>query len=92
LKCIQIQQIPETYRIQIFLDETGCVLNEKMMRGVTIMVLELEVGEEVSKTDISMDMCGGTRNFQTLRPPTLQFLICVQETFGGQTLPWNFLR
>jgi hypothetical protein len=31
------------YRIHIFLDETGCVLNEKMVPDVTIMVPELEI-------------------------------------------------
>jgi hypothetical protein len=31
------------YRIHIFLDEIGRILNEKMMRDVTIMVAELEI-------------------------------------------------
>jgi hypothetical protein len=30
-------------RIHIFLDETRCVQNEKMMPDVTVMVLELEI-------------------------------------------------
>jgi hypothetical protein len=41
------------YRIHIFLDETGCVLNEKMMADVTIMVPELEIDKKNSKIHIS---------------------------------------
>jgi hypothetical protein len=36
-------------RFQIFLDETGCVLNEKMMPDLTVMVPELEIDRKVSK-------------------------------------------
>jgi hypothetical protein len=32
----------------IFLDETGCVLNEKMMPHATVMVPDLEIGKKVS--------------------------------------------
>jgi hypothetical protein len=70
----------------------GRILNEKMMPDVTVNGPELEIVKNVSKTQISMDKCGGTRNFQTLRPPTLQFLAFVQETFGGKPLPGNFFR
>jgi hypothetical protein len=31
------------YRIHIFLDEAGCILNEKMMPDITIMVPQLEI-------------------------------------------------
>jgi hypothetical protein len=31
------------YRNQIFLNETGCLLNEKIMPDITIMVPELEM-------------------------------------------------
>jgi hypothetical protein len=66
-----LRNLPKIDQNHIFRDETGCILNEKMMPDVTIMVPELEVGKQISKTNISMDKCGGTRNFQTLRPPTL---------------------
>jgi hypothetical protein len=33
---------------QIFLDETGCVLNEKMMPDATVMVPDVEIGKKVS--------------------------------------------
>jgi hypothetical protein len=62
---------------------TGCILNEKMMPDVTIMVLEIEIGSNISNTYISKDKCGGTRNFRTLHPPTLQFLICSKELSGA---------
>jgi hypothetical protein len=87
-KCNKWTKIDQDY---IFLDETGCILNEKMMPDVTIMVPELEIVKNVSKTHISMDKRGGTRNFQTLHPPTLQFLSCVPRTFPGQALTWEFL-
>jgi hypothetical protein len=34
------------HRNLIFLDETGCVLNEKMMPDVTITVPELEIDKK----------------------------------------------
>jgi hypothetical protein len=37
------------YQDQIFLDETGCVLNEKMMPDATVMVSDHQIGENVSK-------------------------------------------
>jgi hypothetical protein len=37
------------YQDQIFLDETGCALNEKMMPDVAVMVPDLELGKIVSK-------------------------------------------
>jgi hypothetical protein len=37
----------------MFLDENGCVLNEKMMPDVIVMVPELEMGKQVSKTNVS---------------------------------------
>jgi hypothetical protein len=38
------------YQNQIFLDETGCILNEKMMPGVAVEVLKLETGKNVLKS------------------------------------------
>jgi hypothetical protein len=40
-------------RIRIFLDETWCVLNEKMMPDLAVMVPELETYRKVSKINIS---------------------------------------
>jgi hypothetical protein len=40
-------------RIHIFLGETGCVLNEKMMPDVAVMVLELELDRKVLRINIS---------------------------------------
>jgi hypothetical protein len=40
------------YEDQIVLDETGCVLNEKMMPDATIMVPDLEIGKKVSKINV----------------------------------------
>jgi hypothetical protein len=34
---------------QVFLDETGCVLNEKMMPDATVIVPDLEIGKKISK-------------------------------------------
>jgi hypothetical protein len=48
------------YQDQIFLDETGCVLNEKMMPDATIMVPDLEIGKKVSNIDVFGKKCGGT--------------------------------
>jgi hypothetical protein len=56
----------------IFLDETGCILNEKMMPDINITVPELEI----DKKHIG-------RNFPTLHPQPLQFLSVVYETFGA---------
>jgi hypothetical protein len=36
------------YQDQIFLDETECILNEKMMPDATVMVPDLEIGKKVS--------------------------------------------
>jgi hypothetical protein len=92
----------------MFLDETGCILNEKMMPDVAITVPELEIVKNRSKPNMSMDKleivknmseinssmekCGGTRNFQTLRPQILEFLLIVSETFGGKPPPGNFFK
>jgi hypothetical protein len=46
-------------QIRILLDETGCVLNEKMMPDVTVMVPELEIDRKVSKINVSNEKCGG---------------------------------
>jgi hypothetical protein len=40
------------YQNRIFLDETGCVPNEKMMPDDTVMVPDLETGKKVKKIDI----------------------------------------
>jgi hypothetical protein len=40
------------YQDQILLDETGCVLNEKMMPGATVMVLDFEIGKNVSQINV----------------------------------------
>jgi hypothetical protein len=37
----------KTCRIHIFLDEAGCILNEKMMPDLTVMVPELEINRIV---------------------------------------------
>jgi hypothetical protein len=37
------------YQDQIFLDETGCVLNEKMMPDATVMVPDLEIEKTMQK-------------------------------------------
>jgi hypothetical protein len=36
----------------IFLDESGCILNEKMMPDVTITVPELEIQKKTKNTNI----------------------------------------
>jgi hypothetical protein len=41
------------YRNHIFLDETGCVLNEKMMPDLTVMLPELGIDRKISKIFIS---------------------------------------
>jgi hypothetical protein len=46
-------------RIHIFLDETGCVLTEKMMPGVAVMVPELEIVRKIFKIYISKENCDG---------------------------------
>jgi hypothetical protein len=43
------------YRIHVFLDETWCVLNEKMMPDITITVPQLDIDKNMTKTNISMD-------------------------------------
>jgi hypothetical protein len=47
-KLIQMQRNKKTQINQtlIFLDETGCILNEKMMPDVTIMVPEIEIDKK----------------------------------------------
>jgi hypothetical protein len=47
------------YRIHIFLDETGCVLNEKMMPDLTVMVPELEIDRQLVNIYISEEKCDG---------------------------------
>jgi hypothetical protein len=63
---MEINKCANMYRIRIFLDETGCILNEKMMPD--IMVPELELDKKISKHNMSTDKRGGTRNFQILHP------------------------
>jgi hypothetical protein len=46
-------------RVHIFLDETGCVLNEKMMPYVTVMVPELEIDRKIKKMYISKEKSAG---------------------------------
>jgi hypothetical protein len=46
-------------RIRIFLNETGCVLNEKMMPDVTVMVPELEIDGKIMKIQISKEKSTG---------------------------------
>jgi hypothetical protein len=46
-------------RIHMFLDETGCVLNEKMMPDLTVMAPELEIERKVSNIYISTEKCDG---------------------------------
>jgi hypothetical protein len=76
-KCIQVQTIIKRCIEFIFINETGRILNEKMMPDVTIMVLELDIVKiNVSETKITMDKRRGTRNVQTLHPQTLPFHIC----------------
>jgi hypothetical protein len=48
------------YQDRIFLDETGCVLNEEMMPDATVMVPDLEIGKKVSQIVFSGEKCGGT--------------------------------
>jgi hypothetical protein len=43
----------------MFLDETGCVLNEKMMPDLTVMAPELEIERNISNIYISTEKCGG---------------------------------
>jgi hypothetical protein len=49
LKKYQTEKGSNMYQDQIFLDETGCVLNEKMIPDATVMVPDLEIGKNVSK-------------------------------------------
>jgi hypothetical protein len=72
LKCIQLQQITNNDQNHRFLDKTGCILNEKMMPDITIMVPELEIDNSKKQHGTSIFQ---RRNFWTLRPQTLQFLI-----------------
>jgi hypothetical protein len=53
------KQCSNMYRIHIVLDETGCVLNEKMMPDLTVMVPELEIDRQISKIHISNEKCTG---------------------------------
>jgi hypothetical protein len=69
-----------------------CILNEKMMPDVSIKVPELEVVKKTLGRNVPMGKCGGTTNFQTLRPQTLQFLILFKETLGYKPLCGVFLR
>jgi hypothetical protein len=50
----------EMYKIHIFLDETECVLNEKMMPDLTVMVPELEINRKILKIQISKEKCTGS--------------------------------
>jgi hypothetical protein len=45
-------------RIQVLLDETGRVLNEKMMPDLTVMIPELEIVKQISNINISKEKCG----------------------------------
>ena len=47
-KRIKPKKWSNMYQNQLFLDETGCVLNKKMMPDVTVMVPELEIDRKVS--------------------------------------------
>jgi hypothetical protein len=58
----------QTDRNHIFLNHGGCILNEKMIPDVIILVPELEFVKHESKTNVPMYKCGVTRNFQILHP------------------------
>jgi hypothetical protein len=40
------------YQDQVFLNDTGCVLNEKLMPDATVMVPDLEFGKKISNVDV----------------------------------------
>jgi hypothetical protein len=62
-----------------FLDETGCILNEKMMPDVTITAPELEIDKK-------------TKKLPDLAPTNPRIPYCFQETFEGKPLSGNFFR
>jgi hypothetical protein len=66
------KKCPNMYRMHLFLDEAGRILNKKIMPDVTIMVPELEMVKHCA-----MGKCGGTRNFQILHTRNTQFLMLV---------------
>jgi hypothetical protein len=47
------------FRIHGILDETGCVLNKKMMPDLTVMVTELEIDRKKTTKYISKEKCEG---------------------------------
>jgi hypothetical protein len=51
------------YQDQIFLDQTRCALNEKMMPDASVMVPDLEIGKKMRKTKFSGEKCGGTQYY-----------------------------
>jgi hypothetical protein len=51
------QNLPTMCRIPIFLDETGCILNEKMMPDLTAMVPELKLERKLWTIYISKEKC-----------------------------------
>jgi hypothetical protein len=71
----------------IFLDETGCILNEKMMPDVTITVPDLEIDKKTHRTSMFL-----RRNFRTLGPQTPPIPNCFLGNFRGQVPTWSFLK
>jgi hypothetical protein len=66
------------------LDETRCILNEKMMPDVTIMVPELDIDKKMSKPDSSMDKLWWNKKLPDLapiNPPIPDF--CLGELLGA---------
>jgi hypothetical protein len=70
----------------IFLDETGCILNEKMMPDVAITVPELEIVKNTSDINIS------TKKLPDLAPTNPPIPHCFLRNFRGQAPTWSFLK
>jgi hypothetical protein len=68
------------------LDETGCILNEKMMPDVTTTVPQLEIDKHASDINIS------TKKLPDLAPTNPQIPYCVRSNFRWQAPTWSFLK
>jgi hypothetical protein len=78
-------------KYQTWMDETGCILHEKMMPDVTIMVLELEVGKQIIENHDFKGQLRWNKKLPDLAPPNCP-IPSVFSNFGGKPLPANFFE
>jgi phage pi2 protein 07 len=80
------------YRNFRFLNETGCILNEKRMPDVTIMVPELEIVKQRVEYQYLNGKMRWNKKLLDLAPINPSFDLSVSRNSWLQVPTWRFLR